>query len=92
VKTDPQFARFPDDLDKSLVRSSAGEMLPLGTLIKIRQSSAPAAVIRINGLRSIVITAASASGKPSSQIAAKCVKLAREVLPQCYRAKDLTSP
>ncbi|MDB5341686.1 MAG: efflux system, inner rane transporter CmeB [Schlesneria sp.] len=92
VKTDPQFARFPEDLTKLMVRGAAGEMLPLDTLIKIRQSSAPAAVIRINGQRSIVITAASASGKSSNQVAAKCVKLAREVLPQGYRAIDLTGP
>jgi multidrug efflux pump subunit AcrB len=90
VQTDPRFARQIDDLSELAVKNDKGEMVVLGALIKIRKTSAPMAIVRVNGYRAIIITAASASGRTPADVAAKCVKLAQEVLPRGYRMMDLT--
>ncbi len=92
VRAEPYLARNMDDLNQLRVRSAAGEMVTLGALMKIRKSSGPTAVVRVNGYRTIIITAAPASGKTPAEVAARCVKLAQEVLPRGYRAMDLTGP
>ena len=92
VQTDPQFARQIDDLDHLFVRSDRGELVPLATLIKFRKTLVPSAVVRVNGQRAVIVTAAPAAGKTPAEAAALCVKLAQEVLPRGYRVKDLTGP
>ncbi len=92
VQTDPQFGQFPENLSKVAVRSADDQMISIRQLIKIRESTGPVAVMRIDGCPSIEISAAPGAGKSASQIAAKCIKLAREVLPRGYRAIDLTNP
>jgi multidrug efflux pump subunit AcrB len=74
------------------VRGAADEMILLDKLIKIRKSSRPAAVVRVNGYRAVIITAAPAADKTPAEVAARCIKLAQEVLPRGYRAMDLTRP
>jgi multidrug efflux pump subunit AcrB len=90
VQTDPRFTRFIDDLEKLFVGNHKGDMVPLSELIKIRRSSGPTAVVRVNGSRAIIITAAPAAGKTPAEAAAKSAKLAQEVLPRGYRVKNLT--
>jgi len=92
VKTDPQFVRAPEDLATLMIRDKAGEMIPLKMVSTIRVVNAPATVVRVDGHRSLVITAAPTSGKSSAQVAAKCVKLAQDVLPPGYRVINLTAP
>lgn len=90
VQTDPRFARYIDDLEKLFVGNHKGDMVPLSELIKFRKSFGPAAVVRVNGYRAIVITATPAAGKTPAEAAAKSAKLAQEVLPRGYRVKNLT--
>jgi multidrug efflux pump subunit AcrB len=91
VQTEPQFAQHIDDLGELSVRNAQGEMVFLSALVKIQKSSGPTAVVRVNGYRAIIITAAPAAGETPAAAAARCVKLAREVLPRGYRVHD-TSP
>ena len=92
VHTAPEYVRFPDDLNMLWVRSDRGQMVTLDKLIKFRKSVGPTALMRVNGYRAIIITAAPTSGKTPAEAAARCVKLAQEVLPRGYRVKNLTGP
>jgi multidrug efflux pump subunit AcrB len=92
VQAQPQFAREIEDLTLLRVRSAAGEMVPLEKVLTIKKALAPPAVVRVNGLRAVVVTAAPAAGKTPAETAARCVKLAQDVLPRGYRVKDLTGP
>lgn len=71
---------------------AAGEMVVLETVVKARKVDGPAAVVRVNGYRATIITAAPAAGQTPGEAAARCVKLAEKVLPKGYRVKDLTGP
>jgi multidrug efflux pump subunit AcrB len=90
VQTDPRFARFIEDLEHLFVRNDRGEMVPLSALMKVRKTSGPTAVVRVNGYRAVIVTAAPAGGKTPAEAAARCMKLAEEVLPRGYRVRDLT--
>ena len=92
MHTAPEYVRFPDDLNMLWVRSDRGQMVTLDKLIKFRKSVGPTALMRVNGYRAIIITAAPTSGKTPAEAAARCVKLAQEVLPRGYRVKNLTGP
>ncbi|MCE9565904.1 MAG: efflux RND transporter permease subunit [Planctomycetes bacterium] len=92
VQTEPRLARQIEDLNRLRVRSAAGEMVPLENVITVRKALAPPAVVRVNGYRAVVITAAPAAGRTPAEVAAQCVKLVQEVLPKGYRLKDLTEP
>ena len=48
AQADSEFRRKPEDVANLKVRNSAGEMIPLSTLLSIRQIAAPEAVARYN--------------------------------------------
>lgn len=90
VRAAPEFTRTIADLEHLFVRNDRGEMVPLSVLAAARKTQAPAAVVRVNGYRAIIITAAPAGGKTPAEVAAQCVKQARKGLPKGYRVTDLT--
>jgi multidrug efflux pump subunit AcrB len=89
VQAEPQFARHIEDLTNLFVRNDRGEMVPLAAIAKARKTQAAPAVVRVNGYRAVVVTAAPAAGKTPAEAAARCLKLAQEILPRGYRVKDL---
>jgi multidrug efflux pump subunit AcrB len=91
VQVQPQFTRLIEDLTRLRVRSAAGAMVPLETLLTIKKTLAPPALVRVNGHRAVIVTAAAADGKTPAEAAALCVKLAQKLLPKGYHVKDLTS-
>ena len=92
VQAAPEYARTIEDLEMLFVRNATGEMVPLVKFTTIKKALAPPAIVRVNGRRAVIITAASGASKSSAGTAALCVKLAQEVLPKGYRVKDLTAP
>lgn len=92
VQAGPEFARNVEDLTQFKVRSEGGKMVALETVIKARKVDGPAAVVRVNGYRATIITAAPAAGQTPVEAAARCIKMAERVLPKGYRVKDLTGP
>jgi|GEM_PF-4915972 len=90
VQAQPQFARDIEDLEMLFVRNTTGEMVPLVKFTTIKKALAPPAIVRVNGRRAFIITAAPGNGKTPAEAAALCVKLAQEVMPRGYRVKDLT--
>jgi multidrug efflux pump subunit AcrB len=92
VQAQPQYARSVEDLEMLFVRNDRGEMVPLTKFATIKKTLAPPTIVRVNGRRAVIVTAAPAAGKTPAETATRCVKLAQECLPRGYRVKDLTDP
>jgi multidrug efflux pump subunit AcrB len=90
VQTEPKFIRRIEDLTQLRARSAAGELIPLERVLTVRKALAPPALVRVNGHRAVIVTAAPSAGKTPAESATQCVKLTQEVLPRGYRVKDLT--
>jgi len=81
----PQRGR-PEDINRLLVRSDTGALVRLGDLIQIEQQPTLQAITRRDRERAITITANVAAGASQAQAIARTLDLAREVLPDGYRA------
>lgn len=71
-----------DDISKLYVRTQAGDMVPLSTLIEVKEIVGPETVTHYNLYRSTEIDGDSASGYSSGQAIAAMEKLAEEALPE----------
>jgi hydrophobe/amphiphile efflux-1 (HAE1) family protein len=82
AQADAQFRDRPEDITSLKTRNARGEMVPLGTLVKVREAYGPDRVMRYNGYPSADINGAPAMGYSSGQAEALMAKLAKETLPQ----------
>lgn len=71
-----------DDISRLYVRTQAGDMVPLSTLIEVKEIVGPETVTHYNLYRSTEIDGDSASGYSSGQAIAAMEKLAEEALPE----------
>src|SRR5512135_1893557 len=62
VQADQKFRLVPDDIERLEVRNRAGKMVPLGTLVNVREVVGPQIVPRYNMFPSASITGESAPG------------------------------
>jgi hydrophobe/amphiphile efflux-1 (HAE1) family protein len=83
IQAAPEFRNQPSDIDRFYVRSTEGNMVPLGTLASIKPSSGPDVVFRYNRYRAIQILGAPALGVSSGQ-AIDVMERVAETLPQGY--------
>ena len=85
IQAESQFRARPEDLGNVYVRSSStGQMLPLGSLLRIQPVVGPDQIDRFNGFVSAKVLAATVPGVSSGQGIAAVEKAAREVLPAGY--------
>jgi hydrophobe/amphiphile efflux-1 (HAE1) family protein len=82
AQADAQFRDRPEDITRLKTRNGRGEMVPLGTLVKVKEAYGPDRVMRYNGYPSADINGAPAPGFSSGQAEALMAKLAKETLPQ----------
>ena len=82
VQADAQFRSKPDDIAQLKVRSDKGDMIPLSSLMRVKDSYGPDRVQRYNGYVSADINGAAAPGVSSGQAQAALAKIAHEVLPK----------
>jgi hydrophobe/amphiphile efflux-1 (HAE1) family protein len=82
VQADGHFRRTADDIGKLKVRNASGEMVPIGTLVNVKDSFGPDRVMHYNAYPSADITGGPALGVSSGQAEAAMAKLAAEVLPK----------
>jgi hydrophobe/amphiphile efflux-1 (HAE1) family protein len=75
------FRDRPEDVLLLKTRNAAGEMVPLGSVLTLRNSHGPTTVQRYNGYPSADIAATPAPGVSSGQAVAAMSQLARETLP-----------
>ncbi len=92
MQADAQFRMRTEDIAQLKVRNDKGEMIPLGSLLKVEQSYGPERVQRYNAYLAADLNGGPAPGFSSDQAQAAIEKLARETLPHgiTYEWTDLT--
>ena len=82
AQADAPFRKAPDDILELKVRSrTTGELVPLGSLLRVSLSSGPDRAMRYNLFRTADINAAPAPGYSSGQAQAAMEKILAETLP-----------
>jgi len=81
VQADHQFRVKPEDIRSLEVRNARGEMVPLGTLIDVKETVGPQTILRYNLYPTASITGSAAAGFSSGQALNLMEQLAREKLP-----------
>ncbi|HQR44803.1 MAG TPA: efflux RND transporter permease subunit [Thermoanaerobaculia bacterium] len=76
----------PEDIDRLLVRTSGGELVRLGQLIRIRQLPTLQTITRRDRERAISIYANVATGASQAEAVDRSLAIAHSVLPDGYRA------
>ena len=92
AQADSPFRASPPDILKLRTKNAAGEMVPLGSVIKLSETIGPDSATRYNGFRSADINGAPAPGYSSGQAQAAISKILDETLPKGtrYEWTDLT--
>src|SRR5687767_10962904 len=84
VQADKAYRSDPRDLAQYYARTTAGHMVPLANVVRVRETTAPQVISHFNGLRSAQITGAAAPGTSSGQALAEMERLADAALPQGF--------
>ncbi|MET0596818.1 MAG: multidrug efflux RND transporter permease subunit [Mesorhizobium sp.] len=82
AQADQAFRIERDDILKLKVRSESGDLVPLGTLVEIRDSTGPALVQRYNMYVSVPLQGNAAPGVSTGEALQKMEGLAAEILPE----------
>jgi HAE1 family hydrophobic/amphiphilic exporter-1 len=81
VQADQRFRADPADLGQLYARAQSGDMVPLNTVVQLKETTAPQVISHFNMFRSAEISGAGAPGVSSGQAIAEMEALARETLP-----------
>ena len=84
AQADGRYRRQADDILKLQTRNAAGEMVPMGTLVDIREITAPSRIIRYNLFPAAELQATAAPGASSGQVIKAMEELAAQSLPANY--------
>jgi multidrug efflux pump len=92
AQADAPFRARPEDIRLLKTRNSQGEMVPLGSLVKISQTNGPDRVLRYNGYLSADLNGGPAPGYSSGQALRSIAKVLNETLPNGVKFEwtDLT--
>ncbi len=82
VQADKQFRSDTQALKQMYVRTDDGDMLPLGNVVNIKETTAPQVISHFNLFRSAAINGAAAPGFSSGQALDEMERLAATTLPQ----------
>jgi multidrug efflux pump len=82
VQADTKFRGEPIDIRQLQVRNNQGQMIRLGTLLDVRDSSGPVLVLRYNLYTAAAITGDAAPGTSSGQAVSMMQDLAKQELPR----------
>jgi hydrophobic/amphiphilic exporter-1 (mainly G- bacteria), HAE1 family len=84
VQADKQFRSQPRDLRQFYVRSDDGTMVPLDSVVRVREVTGPPVIPHYNLFRSAEINGSAAPGFSSGQAIAAMEQSARQTLPAGY--------
>jgi NodT family efflux transporter outer membrane factor (OMF) lipoprotein len=84
AQAEGSFRSDANDIAKLKVRTEAGDMVPLGSLIEVRRITGPDRIVRYNMFPAAEINGDSAPGSSSGQAMATIERLAREILPSGF--------
>jgi multidrug efflux pump len=81
AQADAKFREHPEDLTRLKTRNAAGQMVPLGALVRVKETHGPDRAMRYNGYPAAEINGGPAPGFSSGQAEAAMAKLVGENLP-----------
>lgn len=84
LQAEPEFRTSAKSLSQFFVRSGDGQMVPLDTLVTMRETSGPPFTTRFNLYRSAEITGVPAAGYSSGEAHKALEETAAKVLPQSF--------
>jgi hydrophobe/amphiphile efflux-1 (HAE1) family protein len=84
VQAEPEFRANPSDINHFYVRTTNGDMVPLGTVFSVQPTTGPDVVYRYNRFRAIQILGGPAPGVSSGRAVDVMEKVASEALPSGY--------
>jgi HAE1 family hydrophobic/amphiphilic exporter-1 len=84
VQADRAYRSDPADLGQYYARTTSGEMVPLTSVVRVRETTAPQVISHFNLFRSTSINGAAAPGFSSGQAIAEMQRLADTALPQGF--------
>jgi multidrug efflux pump len=92
VQAEGTFRDRPEDVNQLKVRNNQGQMVPLGTLVSLRDVSGPVMVTRYNLYAAAPVTGVPLPSTSSGQVVALMDQLARDNLPRSMKTEwtDLT--
>jgi multidrug efflux pump len=82
LQAEPEYRASPEDVRRLDVRAPSGEMVPLGTVAHVRETSGPTMVVRYNMWPAAAVNGASLPGVSSGETIAMIDALARAELPR----------
>ncbi len=82
AQADAPFRERAEDITRLKTRNAAGEMVPLGALVKVTETHGPDRAMRYNGYPAAEINGGPAAGYSSGQAEALITKLSSETLPK----------
>nr|MBA3888059.1 efflux RND transporter permease subunit [Acidobacteriota bacterium] len=84
VQADKAFRSAPQDLGQYYARTSAGEMVPLASVVRVRETTAPQVISHFNLFRSAEINGGAAPGFSSGQAIEEMEAIAARALPEGF--------
>jgi multidrug efflux pump len=92
AQADTPFRSRPDDILRLQVRNQAGEMVPLGSMVDVKETTGPDSATRYNGFRAADLNGGPAPGYSTGQAQAAITQILDETLPKgmTYEWTDLT--
>lgn len=84
VQADQQHRASPDDLRRYYARADGGTMVPLDSLVRTRETTAPQIINHFNLFRSAEINGVAAPGLSSGEALRAMEQLSREALPRGF--------
>src|SRR5436190_418477 len=82
AQADAQFRSRPEDITRLKTRNAQGQAVPLGTLVKVKETYGPDRAMRYNGYPAAEINGGPAPGFSSGQAEALISKIINENLPK----------
>jgi multidrug efflux pump len=92
AQADTPYRTQPEDILRLKTRNADGQMVPLGAVMQISETTGPDSAVRYNGFRAADLNGAPAPGYSSGQAQAAITKLLAETLPKgmSFEWTDLT--
>src|SRR6185369_11923824 len=92
AQADSPFREHAEDITRLKTRNSQGQMVPLGSLVKVKEAYGPDRAMRYNGYPAAEINGSPAPGFSSGEAEALMTKLATTTMPKglAYEWTDLT--
>jgi multidrug efflux pump subunit AcrB len=89
IRLQPEQWENPADIDRLLIRTSQGELIPLSSVTKITEEKQLLTITREMRERAINIYANAATGQSLDKVMAFARKTAKDVLPDGYRLAEI---